>query len=278
MWARRAYAPMFIHRPELANYKRAIEAALPDYVVAFDDLCRCDSAVPWHCDYDSLGPFDVSFASILEVTSSPCTRICKIVVAPSSGPLLAADGGSAYAVNTLTSSFGGLAALTARLPSRLARRHILAPRPRPLLQQHGDACRHAGRGACLLVRSADRRDVVMRRELVEAASSGTLGTRRLKEFADCSPSSRAPPWCTRATSRGTRLAPVRLRVHEHRTAQEAINHHRKLKKLYGSCGGSAMRCGWILLGDLKGWTHVRFMLCVFSALRPAIPRPNLKIA
>ena len=32
----------------------------------------------------------------------------------------------------------------------------------------------------------------------------------------------------------------------------------------------------ILLGDLKGWTHVRFMLCVFSALRPAIPRPNLQ--
>ena len=185
VWARRAYAPMFIHRPELANYKRAIEAALPDYVVAFDVIfAAADSAVPWHCDYDSLGPFDVSFASIprgdfVTVHANLQNRGGAKLRTLSSLPMAAAH----YAVNTLTSSFGGLAALTAPFAESLgAKTHSGA-------EGHGhffnNMATHAvtqGVGRVSYVVRLMRRDVVMRRELVEAASSGTLGTRRLKEF------------------------------------------------------------------------------------------------
>ena len=185
VWSRRTYAPMFIHRPELASYKRAIEAALPDYVVAFDVIfAAADSAVPWHCDYDSLGPFDVSFASIprgdfVTVHANLQNHGGGQLRTLSSLPMAAAH----FAVNTLTSSFGGLAALTAPFAESLgANTHSGA-------EGHGhffnNMATHAvtqGAGRVSYVVRLMRRDVVMRREFVEAASSGTLGTRRLKEF------------------------------------------------------------------------------------------------
>lgn len=185
VWARRAYAPMFIHRPELRRYKSAIEAALPDYVPTFDVIfAAADSAVPWHCDYDSIGPFDVSFAAIprgdfVTVHANLQNHGGGQLRTLSSLPIAAAH----YAVNTLTSSFGGLAALTAPLAEAFgAKTH-----PGAVGEGHffNNMATHAvtpGAGRVSYVVRLMRKDVRMRRELVEAASSGNLGTRRLKEF------------------------------------------------------------------------------------------------
>lgn len=60
VWARRSYAPMHIHKPEFADVKRTIEAALPDYAVVFDVVFEsAGPEVAWHVDYESLGPFVV---------------------------------------------------------------------------------------------------------------------------------------------------------------------------------------------------------------------------
>ena len=60
-WARRAYAPMLIFDPELAEARAAIEAACPAHAIVFDVLfeAAAGTEVAWHVDYESLGPFDV---------------------------------------------------------------------------------------------------------------------------------------------------------------------------------------------------------------------------
>jgi len=56
---------MLIHRPEMTAFKRELEQALPTHVVAFDVIFQPSSEpVLWHCDYDSLGPFDSTPLSI----------------------------------------------------------------------------------------------------------------------------------------------------------------------------------------------------------------------
>ena len=64
-WKRRVYAPMLIHSDEFAHVRRQIEALYPDYVVAFDVIFEsAGNATPWHCDYESLGPFEVADAFV----------------------------------------------------------------------------------------------------------------------------------------------------------------------------------------------------------------------
>ena len=58
-WLRRSYAPMCIHSLPFACLRRKIETLYPDYTIAFDVIFENDGrAVSWHCDYDSLGPFE----------------------------------------------------------------------------------------------------------------------------------------------------------------------------------------------------------------------------
>lgn len=61
VWKRRSYAPMCIHSPELSRVKSLIHATYPEYIIAFDVIFDSNgNDVGWHCDYESLGPFDVS--------------------------------------------------------------------------------------------------------------------------------------------------------------------------------------------------------------------------
>ena len=64
-WARRLYAPMHVHAPWMADVRAALGARYPAHVVAFDVLFATapGARVAWHCDYDSLGPFEVGDAN-----------------------------------------------------------------------------------------------------------------------------------------------------------------------------------------------------------------------
>ena len=64
VWKKRIYAPMCIHRPELAHLKKSIEETYPDYVVTFDVLFSSDAPVAWHIDHESLGPFYHNYSDI----------------------------------------------------------------------------------------------------------------------------------------------------------------------------------------------------------------------
>lgn len=60
-WSRRAYAPQWIFTETMHSVREAIETAYPDHVIAFDVLFEAKPhvGVAWHCDYESLGPFDL---------------------------------------------------------------------------------------------------------------------------------------------------------------------------------------------------------------------------
>lgn len=66
-WQRRVYAPMALYTDEFAAVREAIAARFPEYVPTFDILFQVrGNEVPFHCDYESLGVFDVPspFSSI----------------------------------------------------------------------------------------------------------------------------------------------------------------------------------------------------------------------
>jgi hypothetical protein len=57
-WARRLYAPMLIHRPEFRALHDHVMTTFPDHVIAFDVVFEsAGNDTPFHCDYESLGPF-----------------------------------------------------------------------------------------------------------------------------------------------------------------------------------------------------------------------------
>ena len=60
-WSRRAYAPQLIHGPNMRDVKARIEDDFPHHVIAFDVLFEAPSetAVEFHVDYESLGPFEI---------------------------------------------------------------------------------------------------------------------------------------------------------------------------------------------------------------------------
>lgn len=61
-WQRRVYAPMVLYTDEFASVREAIARQFPDYVSTFDILFQVrGNEVPFHCDYESLGVFDVPF-------------------------------------------------------------------------------------------------------------------------------------------------------------------------------------------------------------------------
>ncbi len=57
-WKKRSYCPMHIHNQLFENVKTIIETKFVDYKIAFDVVFESSgNLVPWHCDYESLGPF-----------------------------------------------------------------------------------------------------------------------------------------------------------------------------------------------------------------------------
>tara|TARA_B100001741_G_scaffold313698_1_gene321208 strand:- start:6688 stop:7440 length:753 start_codon:yes stop_codon:yes gene_type:complete len=68
VWAKRIYAGMFIHSPELEGIKSHISDCFPEYTIAFDVLFHSKgNEVAWHSDHESLGPFinDTPFDAIV---------------------------------------------------------------------------------------------------------------------------------------------------------------------------------------------------------------------
>lgn len=60
VWSRRSYAPMHIHEPALASLRTSLRTLHPEYVPMFDVVFESQGhRVDWHCDYESLGPFEV---------------------------------------------------------------------------------------------------------------------------------------------------------------------------------------------------------------------------
>ena len=61
-WKRRQYAPMLIHS-KLERLKHSILEEYPEYVITFDVVFEsAGNRTEWHCDYESLGPFEVENA------------------------------------------------------------------------------------------------------------------------------------------------------------------------------------------------------------------------
>jgi len=188
VWAKRAYAPMFIHRGALREYKEAIEQALPGFVVAFDVVFEAaETEVPWHCDYDSLGPF--ANIDMRSIARTDFVTVHANLRSPTAGggqlrtlnslPVASAH----YAFNVMSSSFGGLASLTAPIADLLgAKTHSGAEGKGNFFNNMATHSVTAGAGRISYVVRLVRQDVPMRRSQVEAAASGALGTRRLTEF------------------------------------------------------------------------------------------------
>jgi hypothetical protein len=60
VWSRRSYAPMYIYQSQLDSVRTELETNFPEYTIAFDVIFENrGSDVDWHCDYESLGPFDL---------------------------------------------------------------------------------------------------------------------------------------------------------------------------------------------------------------------------
>merc|ERR1719231_202915 len=113
VWARRTYAPMHVHSEELTSHRTAIARAFPEHQIAFDVVfAASEGAVPWHADFDSLGPFDASLASIgnEDFVTVHANLVCPEGSAGGAGRLRTIDslGVAAlhYASNRLTSGLG----------------------------------------------------------------------------------------------------------------------------------------------------------------------------
>ena len=60
-WKRRNYCSMHIHRAELKNIKDQVKKKFPNHTITFDVIFESGTnEIPWHCDYESLGPFHVN--------------------------------------------------------------------------------------------------------------------------------------------------------------------------------------------------------------------------
>lgn len=187
VWAHRAYAPMYIHRPSVASYRTSIERAFPSHVVAFD-VCfaAADIPVPWHTDWDSLGPFDASLASIAR---EDFITVHTNLLSPENGggQLRTLDSLAVAAVhfvaNQMTNSFGALARLTEPLAAALGvREHDTIPGVGNAFNNLKAHEVTAGRGRISYVVRLVRKDVLLSADKVRAAASGASGTRRIREF------------------------------------------------------------------------------------------------
>lgn len=189
VWARRVYAPMYVHSAALTGYREQIAAAFPEHEVAFD-VCfaAASTAVPWHTDHDSL-PFETSFASVVR---GDFVTVHANIVSPADGKgrLRTIDDSLAVAAvhfvaNRLLNNFGSLAAITEPLATALGariREHDGTPGVGNAfnnLKAH-DVTQGAGR-ISYVVRLV-RKSVHVDREKLHAAARGERSTRRIREF------------------------------------------------------------------------------------------------
>lgn len=187
VWARRVYAPMKIHTPALASYHAAISRAFPDHSITFDVIfAAADNEVPWHCDFDSLGPFEYRFDSISN--DDFITVHANLVQPPTGGGVLRTLDSLAvasvhHAANRLTNGFGALGSLTAPLAATMgARAHDGAPGSGNAFNNLRAHSVTAGSGRVSYVVRLVRRNVLLSADKVRAAARGDGATRRIREF------------------------------------------------------------------------------------------------
>jgi len=187
VWARRTYAPMHVHAPELTAYRQKIADAFPEHAITFDVVfAAADTSVPWHADFDSLGPFDASLASIPgEDFITVHANLIEAEGGQAAGRLQTLDSPFVaalhYASNRLTNSFGSLGALFEPL-HRSAKTH---PGTAGVGNAFNNLKAHAvtaGKGRVSYVVRLVRRDVRLSRDKVRAAAVGEASTRAIGEF------------------------------------------------------------------------------------------------
>lgn len=60
VWSRRSYAPQLIYESWMGDIRKKVEEEFPNHVIAFDVIFETQgNEVAWHCDYESLGPFEL---------------------------------------------------------------------------------------------------------------------------------------------------------------------------------------------------------------------------
>jgi len=187
VWARRVYAPMYIHSKALKSYREQIDRAFPEHAITFDVIFAAgDGGVPWHTDYDSLGPFAASISSIAR---EDFITVHTNLVAPEDGQLRTMDSlvvaAIHYLANRVMKSFGSLGELTSPLAA------VLGMKAHDTTLGAGNAFNNlkahevtAGRGRISYVVRLVRKDVkLLGDQIREAADGGTRSTRRIPEFA-----------------------------------------------------------------------------------------------
>lgn len=190
VWARRVYAPMLIHSTALCDYRAAIEEAFPEHAVTFDVVfAATENEVPWHTDYDSLGPFDASPAAIAR---EDFITVHTNLVSPegSGGRLRTIDSLAVaalhYASNRVLNSFGSLAAITEPLATTLGARvrtHDGTPGAANAFNNLKAHDVTAGAGRVSYVVRLVRKSVLLSASRVREAAGGTArSTRRIREF------------------------------------------------------------------------------------------------
>ena len=187
VWAKRIYAPMHVHGPALAAYKQKIAAAFPDHAVTFDVVfAAADNAVPWHADFDSLGPFDATLASIPgEDFITVHANLIEAEGGPDAGRLQTLDSPLVAAIhyvsNRLTNSFGSLGEILEPL-HRGAKTHPGAAGVGNAFNNLKAHAVTAGKGRVSYVVRLVKKDVRLSRNKVRAAAVGEASTRAIKEF------------------------------------------------------------------------------------------------
>lgn len=187
VWARRTYAPMHIHSSGLQQYRSALESAFPEHAVTFDVVfAAAEGAVPWHTDFDSLGPFDARMHSIGQehfITVHANLRSPE----RGGGQLRTMDSLAVatvhFVANRLLNTFGSLADVTEPLAS------ILGVRTHDPTPGIGNAFNNlkahdvtAGRGRVSYVVRLVRKNVLLSADKLREAARGARSTRRIPEF------------------------------------------------------------------------------------------------
>jgi len=185
VWARRSYAPMHIHQPALQAYRESIALAFPDHEITFDVIfAAADNAVPWHADYDSLGPFEASVHSIVR---EDFITVHANLISDGGGSLRTLDSAAIAAVhwlsNRATKSFGSLGALTEPLAAAIGvRTHDATPGVGNAFNNLKAHAVSAGAGRISYVVRLVHRSVLLSGNKLRAAVSGSESTRQIREF------------------------------------------------------------------------------------------------
>ena len=62
VWDQVIPAPMYIHATSMGSLKLLLEGMFPEYCIAYDYVFESKRGVPYHCDFNTIGPFETSFS------------------------------------------------------------------------------------------------------------------------------------------------------------------------------------------------------------------------